>query len=264
MTLSKSGREAGARGLQRFFLPAGAISGPDVVFPPGIRHQILRVFRLGRGARVVALDGSGMEYIVELTEEQPALHGRIISSQENEAEPSVGLHLYQGLLKGRKMELILQKCTEIGMTAFTPVVCDRSVPYSLSREKAARMLDIVREAVEQSGRGSLPNVDSQVPFAEALRHSTGTKVVLAAPSRDVGSDAPISPFEATGDISGQVDLFVGPEGGFTQSEMALANEAGARMVSLGKRTLRAETAAIVGTALVLAAAESRLQTQRLT
>ena len=245
------------RSLQRFFVPLASFQGVDVVFPERTAHQILRVFRLGQGSRVIVLDGTGMEHVVVISATRPVLRGTIASSHLNEAEPQIRLHLYQALLKGKKMELVLQKCTEIGVASFTPVVCDRSIVDRVSHEKSDRLIDIVREAAEQCGRGRIPVIEEPAAFKDVLLHGHGTKLILAAPS-DRGSIAlsPIAIDEHDGKAC-NIGLFVGPEGGFTSSELDLAATAHVRPITLGRRTLRAETAAIVGSAMVLAVAEKR-------
>jgi 16S rRNA (uracil1498-N3)-methyltransferase len=243
------------RSLQRFFVPSASFHGLDVVFPERTAHQILRVFRLGQGSRVIVLDGTGMEHVVVISATRPVLQGTIASSKVNEAEPQIRLHLYQALLKGKKMELVLQKCTEIGVASFTPITCDRSIVDRVSYEKSSRLMDIVREAAEQCGRGRIPVIEEPAPFKDVVFHIHRTKLILAAPS-DRGSMArsPIAIAEYDGETS-DIGLFVGPEGGFTSSELDLAATAHVRPITLGRRTLRAETAAIVGSAMVLAAAE---------
>ena len=244
------------RSLQRFFVPADAISGADVLFPSQTAHQILRVFRLRVGQHVIILDDTGDECIVELMTETPRLIGRIRERRANNAEPELRLHLYQGLLKGRKLELVLQKCTEIGMATFTPVLCDRSVADGVGSDRSGRLRDIVREAAEQAGRGHLPMIEKEIPLADALLQKAGPKVILTAPSAGRHESAPSLALALDWSYA-DINLFVGPEGGFSPRELDLAEGAGATSASLGPRTLRAETAAIVGCALLLAQSEAR-------
>ncbi|GAC1463029.1 MAG: 16S rRNA (uracil(1498)-N(3))-methyltransferase [Chloroflexota bacterium] len=233
---------------QRFFLPASCFQDRDVHFPPGASQQIRRVLRLHEGDTVVALDGSGLECMVRLDEVSRQVQGTIVERRCNRAESRARLTLYQGFVKGNKFELILQKCTETGVAGFVPVSTARAVPNDINPARHARFETIVREAAEQSGRGLLPTIDQPVPLATAMQQAaaSGPIVFLWEDETTVHMrDLRLSGAPA-------VSLFVGPEGGFTADEASAARRVGANVVTLGSRVLRAETAAIVGAALVLA------------
>ncbi len=234
--------------LHRFFLPSEAVSGTVVTFPPESARQIERVLRLKPGDRVVALDGSGREHVVLLDTVGRGAVGSIECTRPNEAEPVTRLTLYLGLLKGAKFELVLQKCTEVGVSCFVPVATARAVRAEPSVTRQTRFVAIVREAAEQSGRGLVPQVGEPAPLRDALLHAcaTGPTVLLWEDERNRRMKDLELPAE-----SGSANLFVGPEGGFTAEEVESARRAGAQIVMLGRRILRSETAAIVGAALLL-------------
>jgi 16S rRNA (uracil1498-N3)-methyltransferase len=241
----------GGVSLHRFFVAAESLQADRVSFSPEHAHQIRSVLRLRPGDRVVVLDGSGAELVVRLDTLHDGVAGTVEERSYNQAEPQVSVVLYQGLLKAAKFELVLQKCTEIGVSSFVPMITDRSIPSEPSVGRQRRFETIVREAAEQSRRGRLPGVSAAVSYEKALTEaaSAGRVAVLwederTVRLRDVSLAVP----------GAQVGLFVGPEGGLTPQEVALARDAGASVVSLGKRILRAETAAIVGSALVVAQA----------
>jgi 16S rRNA (uracil1498-N3)-methyltransferase len=235
--------------LHRFFLPPGAIDGHGVSFPTAVSRQIERVLRLKAGDRVVALDGSGSEHVVVLAAIGRVITGRIEVTHQNEAEPRPDLTLYQGLLKGAKFEVVLQKCTEIGVNRFVPVVTARAVPAEPSTARHERFEAIVREAAEQSGRGRVPAIGDAIGFSEAIEAACTAGVALVCweghHDRRLRDVLPCSDGVPVG-------VFVGPEGGFTVEEAEGARRAGAHLVTLGRRILRAETAAIVAAALCLA------------
>jgi 16S rRNA (uracil1498-N3)-methyltransferase len=235
--------------LHRFFLPPSALRGDGVIFPAETSRQIERVLRLKPGDRVVALDGSGTEHVVVLETVGRTTGGSIESTRDNEAEPATRLTLYQGLLKGAKLELVLQKCTEVGVSRFVPVSTARAVPAEPSASRQGRFETIVREAAEQSRRGRIPEIMGTVRLQEAISAAcaAGPTVFLWADEQNFRLEDLSVP---TGGL--RVNLFVGPEGGFTEDEAELARLAGAHCVTLGPRVLRAETAAIVGSALLLA------------
>jgi 16S rRNA (uracil1498-N3)-methyltransferase len=235
--------------LHRFFVAAECIQTDRVSFPSEQAHQIRSVLRLRSGDHVVVLDASGAELVVRLDTLREGVAGTVEERSCSQAEPEVSVVLYQGLLKAAKFELFLHKSTEIGVSRFVPLITGRSVPSEPSPGRQRRFETIVREAAEQSRRGRLPAVSAAVPYENALAEaaSAGRVVVLwederTVRLRDVSLGVP----------GEQVGLIVGPEGGLTPEEVALARDAGASVVSLGKRILRAETAAVVGSALVLA------------
>lgn len=237
----------GVMTTHRFFLPPESFEPDQVSFPDEIAHQIRRVLRLRAGDVVIALDGSGMEYVVRLHRVSEDLRGTVEDRRPNAAEPSVFLVLYVAMLKAHKLELVLQKCTEVGVSSFVPVTTERSVAHEPGPGRQRRFAAIVREAAEQSGRGVVPVVHEPLPFRKAVDEamSSGPAFLLWERERDTRVDR-VTPGET------RVSVFVGPEGGFTEQEVREAVDRGATRLSLGQRILRAETAAIVGSALVLA------------
>ncbi len=235
--------------LHRFFLPAGNFEGDRVEFTAQAARQIERVLRLRTGRRVIALDGTGMEYIVRL-ETRDGVTGTVEESRRNQAEPTARITLYQGLLKGSKMETVFQKGTELGVSEFVPVETARAIPRDRAESRHDRYQTIVREAAEQSGRGSLPTILKSMSFREAIVHGSDADASLF-----VWEKAEARTIRDALDRYGvlKINLFVGPEGGFSDEEALEARASGAYDVTLGRRTLRSETAAIVTVALVLQA-----------
>jgi 16S rRNA (uracil1498-N3)-methyltransferase len=232
----------------RFFVPGASHDLPRVTFSAEQAKQISKVLRLKPDDTVIAFDGSGDELLVRLTGIGRSTVGEVMKRCVNRAEPTLTLTLYQGLLKGTKLEFVLQKCTEIGVSRFVPVVSERAVPAEPSEARQSRFRTIVREAAEQSGRSRVPEIVAPVSLPEALAKAMSEGPVLFAwEEAHDGGIANAEPFETVKRAS----LFVGPEGGFTAVEAGQARDAGAMIVSLGPRILRAETAAMVGAALVL-------------
>jgi 16S rRNA (uracil1498-N3)-methyltransferase len=232
----------------RFFLPAVHVAGNRVSFPPHTSRQISRVLRLKIGDVVEVFDGAGQEHCVRLEELGREAFGAIVRSFPSQSEPDIFVTLYQGLLKGKKLELVLQKCTEIGVSRFVPVRSERAVAGEPSESRFERLLEIVREAAEQSGRGVVPLVEASRSLAQGLAEAAVRGRVLF-----LWEEESLAPLPAASDYQAgsELSLFVGPEGGFGEAEAASARAAGAEVVSLGRRILRAETAAIVASALVL-------------
>jgi 16S rRNA (uracil1498-N3)-methyltransferase len=198
------------------------------------------------------LDGTGLEYTVRIDSVDNGLAWAIEERRRNEAETSRTVVLYQGLLKASKLETVLQKCTEIGVSRFVPMATARSIPTEPGAERLRRFEAIAREAAEQSGRGIVPAVERPMAFEAALLRacSEGPVVLLHEGESAVSLDGLEMPGAAP------VGLFVGPEGGFDASEIEAARAASATVAGLGPRILRSETAAIVGSALLISRLEA--------
>ncbi|RME97245.1 MAG: 16S rRNA (uracil(1498)-N(3))-methyltransferase [Chloroflexi bacterium] len=229
----------------RFFIPASCITPPTVTLPADAARQVRTVLRMRPGQIIMALDNSGMEFQVELTQvDKAAVCGQIVARQPAPAEPTVQLWLYQAVLKAQKFEWILQKGTELGVARFVPVITERAVvrnPAALDK-KRERWRHIIREAAEQSGRGHLPELLPAMPLADALAESAGCDRRLM-PWEEASRSNTLQN-ALTGAPVSTIAVFIGPEGGFAPPEAAAAESAGVQLVSLGPRILRAETAAL--------------------
>lgn len=222
-------------GTHRFFAP---VADGRVQFKRAQLHQIQHVLRLRAGDHVAVFDGSGTEWLARLEGNSAKLDRPL----EPPVEPQTQLTLYQALIKPAHFEYVLQKGTELGVTRFVPFLADRSVAAA---EKTARWQSIVVEAAEQSGRRVVPQIESLRSFDDVITESTREGV-------------PFMPWEGCdrpklGSVhrhSRQLALIVGPEGGFSEDEVQRARSRGAITVSLGRRILRSETAAIVAATLL--------------
>jgi 16S rRNA (uracil1498-N3)-methyltransferase len=240
--------------MHHFFVdfPLAEHVGQTLALPAPVAHQVGRVLRLRPGATIALLDGSGMAFPVHLTGSGGGLvSGRVGAGEPVESEPRVALTLYVAPLKGDHFAYTLQKATEIGAAAFVPVVTARTVAAEASGAKLERWRRIAREAAEQSGRGRVPVVHAPQPFAVACAAAVASGPALI-PWEDERGRSLGAAVQALGPVS-TLGLFIGPEGGFTEAEIATATAAGIAPVTLGRRILRAETAAAVATALALAA-----------
>lgn len=239
--------------MHRFFVDPGQINGLIVRFDDDQAHQIRRVLRLRPGARVLALDGLGLQYEVLLEEVSGTrVSGLAASRVAATGEPGARLTLFQSLLRREKFELVLQKGTEVGVGEFAPVITRRSLvrdAEDVTPEKLERWRRIIREAAEQAGRGLLPGLHSPMPFAAAAPEVMANDVGLIAWERE--SRMTIRDALRAREHVSEVALYIGPEGGFEVDEIDEAVGYGCIPVSLGPRILRTETAAIVGAALVL-------------
>lgn len=235
--------------MHRFFVSAEDIKGNEVVLRRQA-HQIGDVLRLKAGEHIIVLDNEGWEYEVNLTKiGKNEIKGKIVEKREAKGEPRVKITLCQGILSREKFEWVLQKCTEVGVTKFVPIITERSVvrDCKIRQNKMERWRQIIQEAAEQSQRGKVPEVSPPTTFEKALEDADGCKLIATPMGGKVRLRDCLKGCKDCGEIA----LFVGPEGGFTKEEVKICVERGARAFSLGERILRTETAAVVASALIL-------------
>lgn len=247
--------------MHRFFVSDKAIADGVVTLSGEQAHQVAVVLRMGPGSQFQILDNSGWQYEVEVTSAQPsAVTALVLNKTLVTTEPRTKITIVQGLLKAAKFEIVLQKCTELGAVGFVPAITERSVVGNVgdvSDSKIERWNKIIKEAAEQSGRGRLPTLRPAMMLDQAYDQSRGLSLLAwegrNAPSiRDaLGEEAASRRARGHGQRPFSVNLFIGPEGGFSLAEVELARAYGIIPISLGGRILRAETAAITATALVL-------------
>ena len=230
----------------RFFVSPSVISGTSVlVADRDVLHQWNSVLRLRVGQQIALLDGSGRGYIVELTSlNKREASGRVLSEYAASGEPAFATRLYVALTRGERFEWVLQKATELGATAFVPLLCERSQTES-NTNKQERWTRIIREAAEQAGRGVLPTLHPPTPFQAAL-HPGMSGIMLAESGEPVAFAAALAAQSRE-----LVTLWSGPEGGWSAAEMAAATQAGLILATLGQRILRAETAPIAALAALM-------------
>jgi 16S rRNA (uracil1498-N3)-methyltransferase len=250
--------------MHRFFIPPSWIEGNEVTITGPQAHQIANVLRMRPGDLVIVLDNSGWEIEVSLVSvHKSAVEGEVLHRRLAGGEPRTKISLYQGVLKSNRFEFVLQKGTELGVVQFLPIIAERCVVSDLDavEKKRQRWAWIIQEAAEQCRRGRKPELHSAILFPQACeqtRRSAALSLILweqekasslrdllrkASPGSSEGKAPRRSPFA--------INLFVGPEGGFTEEEVAVGRRYGLVPVTLGPRILRAETAGIVAATAVL-------------
>jgi len=239
--------------LHRFFIPPDQISAGRVSLTGETARQVYSVLRLHSGARITVLDDSGLEYLVELEAvERSSALGRVLESQPCNTEPQTRLTIYLGLTQREKFEYALQKCTEAGAAGFVPVISSRTLvqdPAETAR-KLPRWRQIVQEAAEQSNRGRLPVVHPPLHWKEALQHAA-TRHARSFLLWEGEHTASLRSALADVQPGSTLAAIIGPEGGLSETEAELAVHTGCVPVSLGRRILRMETAALAAALLIL-------------
>jgi 16S rRNA (uracil1498-N3)-methyltransferase len=262
--------------MHRFFIPPEWLAGGNVTVSGPLVHQIRRVLRLRSGEHVIFLDNSGWEAESELTAiDDQAVTATVCSKTLGVTEPRTKITLYQSMLKGDHFELVLQKCTEVGVVEIVPVLSERCIVGDVDKasERFKRWQRVITEAAEQSHRSKLPLLRPVALLANALEngsgraltlmpweeeHSATIRSVLTANTTTVAPPVtPVPKSRAKKDVAPTshrpfaVSIFIGPEGGFTASEIAIARQYGAIPVTLGPRIFRADTAGLVAATIIL-------------
>ncbi len=238
--------------MNRFYVSHDAIREGRVILRGSLVHQIRDVLRLKPGDAIILLDNSGYAYRADLTTvDHDTVRGRVTEKWKLETEPQTRLTVYQGLLKGQKFEWVLQKGTELGISAFVPLVCARTIIGSLedvSHARVERWQKVIVEAAEQSGRALLPHLSDAMLFKQACEHAArgGLSLIPYEGEKARGLREGL----ASVPKSREINLFIGPEGGFAEEEIVWAEERAIVPVSLGPRILRAETAGLAAAAAI--------------
>lgn len=219
----------------RFFIDAGLVPGTAVALSRDEQHHA-HVVRVRDGEEVEVFNGRGISFVAKYSAE-----GLLINDPAPDREARTALHLAMAIINLDKFDIVLQKATELGVRSIIPLVTERvEIRAERYRGKAERWRKIVFEAVKQSGRSVIPTIEEPAPFGDVIRRE-GLKIVF---------DADAEP--AAWPPGHPATLFIGPEGGWSENELGMARENGCAFARLGVRRLRAETAAIVATALVTA------------
>lgn len=218
--------------------------------------HVSRVLRMRAGDRVELLDGASL-FEGEITSVSQASVTVLAHAQRPSPESCARLTLYQGLPKLDKLELIVQKATELGAYRIVPVVMERSIAKAIEKQsKADRYARIALEAAKQAGRAHVPTVDPPLPLSKALAAMESHALVLVAWEDAKGlriKDAIEQYLSKHGQTPTDVGLVIGPEGGISKEEMSLLESIGALPVTLRSRILRTETAGLCALALALGA-----------
>ena len=229
--------------LHRFYLSSNihkekinSFSNPEII------HQLRRVFRLHEGDKAIFFDGTGSDYVSEIVSMTDAkLEFRVHETIAVKLHSPRHLSLAVSLIKKDNFEWVIEKGTELGVSEFVPLVSERSEKKGFNMERARK---IMIEAVEQSGRSFVPVIREPITLSDFLAEER-RPVVAFHP----GEDNVIDEVAAK---KGEVVACIGPEGGWSENEVALFKNKKAHMIGLNTPVLRAETAAISIAALFLA------------
>jgi 16S rRNA (uracil1498-N3)-methyltransferase len=234
--------------MPRVFVPSERLSSERVVLDGEAHRHLAKVLRLEAGHSLVIFDGGGTEIDARVLSVGPRTIELVLGDRRAVSLATASITLLQAVPKGDRMDLIVQKATELGVAQIVPVVTGRSVVRP-SAMRSRRWQTIAQEAARQSGRADIPEVTEPLLLPEAVaRASSGARFVLW--EEEHGQ----SLRRALEGGTREVTLLIGPEGGLAVGEVVEARTHGFVPVGLGPRILRVETAAIIAVALVQAAA----------
>jgi len=230
--------------ITRLFSPSRLETGEVLRLSEEEGHHVYKVLRGRAGDRIEVVDGAGRLFVAELLNRREAavLEERAVVEDEGEVV------LYQAVPKGRHMDLVVEKATELGVRCIVPLATQRGVVRLPEGDaKVRRWRRVAGAAARQSLQLRIPEVREAISFSEAVHESGETGVVLH-------NEPGLPPLEDA--LPGSVvGLFVGPEGGWSEGELAVARESGLRLASLGPYRLRSETAGVVAVARACAVME---------
>ena len=213
------------------------------IFNPKILNQWQKVLRFKPGEQVILVNGLNQEAaakIISLNNEFAEVE--ILEVRDNKSEPKIDTILYCSILKKENFEWIAQKATEIGIKEIVPLITKRTIKLNLNKE---RLEKIISEAAEQSGRGIVPVISNPMRFEEVIKFAQNNNLNLFF-------DPSGEPFSKTlVKTKNKVGIFIGPEGGWDDEEIFIAKHNDFKIMSLGKLVLRAETAAVISSYLVV-------------
>lgn len=239
--------------MTRFFIPSSQIKGKTAVLNGSDFHHVLNVLRKQVGDEIHILNGQGGEYSAIIKEIRPdEVVAEIQIQMEKSTESRVKINLIQGLPKADKFEWIIQKNTELGISSFQPVLTERTAIRldSGSRlKKKERWETIIKTAAEQSGRQVIPKLEMTLDWTKVLAQLEPGLTLIPWESEEECSLKDV--LDKQKRIPETINLFIGPEGGFSLKEVKDVRGRGGIPVSLGPRILRTETAGLVAGAAIL-------------
>ena len=227
---------------QRRFL-VESLSSNEVRLNEEESHHLLHVLRLNEGDEIVLFDGKGLaaRAVIESTRAREVRARQLERLSSNESSQELTLALV--VPKTAVMTEIVRHATELGVTHFLPLTSDHAqIPLKSLQSRVPRWRRTAIEACKQSGRSSVPTFDEPQSFRTAVASASSGVTLVTVPETP--------PLEWSGSPPASASVFVGPEGGWTEQELGVARDAGARAFGLGPRTFKVETAALAAVTLV--------------
>jgi 16S rRNA (uracil1498-N3)-methyltransferase len=245
--------------MPRFFVRQERVNDGYISIIGEDAHHIARSLRMAVGDQITVCDMQGNEYTCRIAafDDDREVSAEILDSKHSENEPKIFIRLFQALPKGDKLDTIIQKAVECGVSEIIPFQSERCVVKIKSDaedRKTERRQRISAEAAKQCGRSVIPEVRASVGFDQAIAMATESELCLFCYEGD-GTIPLGSILRKYDDLPASVSIVIGSEGGFSQKEVAKAEEKGVTLAGLGKRILRTETASGFVLACLVCASE---------
>jgi 16S rRNA (uracil1498-N3)-methyltransferase len=240
--------------MHKFFVLKENVFGNSCVIEGEDVKHIYKVLRLESGDKININDGEGNEYLGEIQEvNKKEVKVNLLEKIELNNESDLKVHLYQGMPKSAKMDFIVQKCTELGISQITPIITGRVVVKTELSEfkKVDRWNRIALEACKQSKRSLVPIINTPIEFNELLESLKKYDLVVVPYENQEGQGIRYLTAQVKNKVVKNVGIVIGPEGGFEESEIEALKQLGAYIVTLGPRILRTETAGFVALSLLM-------------
>jgi 16S rRNA (uracil1498-N3)-methyltransferase len=230
---------------QRITIDPSQLQKGQILFTPQQKHYLGRVLRLREGDKFIAMDGLGKWWLAQVAGE----NGQVLESLPVETELPVSINLLVALPKGNGFDDVVRCCTELGVVSIVPIMSDRTL-LNPSPQKLERWRRIAAEAAEQSERAFVPTILEPIAFSTAMNECEANHRFICEARGNYPHLAKV-----INNLSGEIAIAIGPEGGWTNQEIQTAQTAEFQPISLGRRILRAVTSPIVAISLIAAACE---------
>lgn len=233
--------------IPRFFIDEPLLTDSAIDLPSELAHYLSNVLRLRIGAPVVLFNGNGCDYPSEVLDIHKRKASVLVNAQISlSVESPLHLHLGQGVSKGERMEIALQKAVELGVTEITPIMtenCNVKLDQERWLKKHASWKKLIIAACEQSQRNVIPHLHSPITMQQWLGQTSELEKIILAPGARTYLSNLSKPQKG-------FRVLIGPEGGLSEQEVYTATETGYTPVNIGSRILRTETAAIASLAIL--------------
>ena len=237
--------------MHRVLIPPHAVRGSEITLTdPGALHHLLNVLRVGVGERLECFDGQGRSYAGRILRAGRQAATIAIDERMEEPPPRLAITLGQALIKPEQFEWVIQKATELGVTQILPTLTSRTrvrLPRSAGAARMTRWRRIAEAAAAQCGRSVVPLIAEPQGFEDVLQ-AVGSRYTLLPTLAEQGT--PLEDHGSRLQRAREAAVLIGPEGDFSAEEVALAKRHGAHPVTLGRATLKSETAAIATLAIL--------------
>lgn len=237
--------------MPKFFVSPSSIGEATIEITNDDAKHIATVLRGKVGDSLTLCDGNGMDYECTISEiSKKSVIAKIEEKHKNQNEPEIKITLFQSLPKLDKMELVIQKCIEIGVDRIVPVISEHTVIKvgDKAEKKLDRFRKIAEAAAKQCGRGKIPEVCDITDFKTAVNMAKelDNAIIPYEKEKERNLKSFIKEFKGN-----SIGIFIGPEGGFSEDEIKLCSDNGIKSITLGKRILRTETAGLVASVILL-------------